>query len=86
MAVIVASRIYREMNGQMSPISCDIAMMLMKSKRMDFFPIPRLELHIPSNSNIHFYHVNHFITQAGKQSKCNLYKRILACSAINVTS
>lgn len=77
MAVVAAWRIHREMNGQMSQLTFlrDIVMGLMKSDRLQSLPIPQLGPHTPVNCNIRFDGVNHFITQAGKQSKCKLCKK-----------
>lgn len=52
-----------------------IVMCLMKSERPESLPISRLGPHSSVNSNIRFDGVNHFITQAGKQSKCKLCKK-----------
>lgn len=77
MAVVAAWRIHREMNGKMSQLTFlrEIVMCLMKSETPESFPIPRLGPHASVNSNIRFDGVNHFISQAGKQSKCKLCKK-----------
>lgn len=76
MAVVATWRIHREMNGQMSQLTFlrDIVMCLMKSERLESFPITLLGPHTPVNSNIRFDGVNHFIPQAGQQSKCKVCK------------